>query len=223
MRTVYDRPVRRQGAYERFRQLTAEDDAYNAGRPQWAFRVALCRFVTVAARQYYQDLALTSALDRLNDAYHHLGDPTQRRTHSDFECRGVRTLEHLHSVVEDFTEHCPDATPLDQDDALIQPFYAVPAELLLGEHGPGSSFDLICWNAANCALEGIRRPYWAARPIVHAAYHRPTDTYGLVQPLTALTERYEDHPDERPAVAEEITAVLTRFLEIAPWPLDRAG
>ena len=58
---------------------------------------------------------------------------------------------------------------------------------------------------------------------MHAAYHRPADTYGLVQPLILLTERYEDRPDGRPGIAEEITAVLTRFLEVAPWPLDRQG
>ncbi len=38
------------------------------------------------------------------------------------------------------------------------------ARTVLGELGPESPFDLICWNAANCLVEGVRRPYWAARP-----------------------------------------------------------
>lgn len=95
----------------------------------------------------------------------------------------------------------------------------MPPQVLLGELGPNSSFDLLCWNAANSLVEGVKRPYFAARPVVHAAYHRPADPYGLVPPLTELTERYEDEPDRRTETAEEITAVLTRLLEVAPWPV----
>ena len=94
----------------------------------------------------------------------------------------------------------------------------VPPTIVLGEDGADSPFDLICWNAAHSLVEGVRRPYRAARPVVDAAYFRPADTYGLGRPLTALCERYVDAPDERPAVADEIIAVLTRFLDVAPWP-----
>jgi hypothetical protein len=43
-------------------------------------------------------------------------------------------------------------------------------------------------------------------------------TGDIVSPLTELAERYEDFPEHRAETAEEITAVLMRFLDAAPWP-----
>ena len=149
-----------------------------------------------------------------------LRDPAQLRTHTDFEHRCVTTLDRLHPLIDGFSERHPDADPLDVDDAIRDHLVSVPPLVVLGEHRPESNFDLICWNAANCLAEGIRSPFRAAYPIVHAAYHRPADPFGLVPPLKTLTERYIDHPDDRDAVADDIAAVLTRFLEVAPWPRD---
>lgn len=217
---AFDRPTRPLGVLERFRALIADDRRYADGRPELRLRIALTDFLHVAARQRYQDLPVGAALDQFYAAYFALREPGQRHTGSDFERRSIDCVRQLHPVVDGYEERHPDTDPLDTEDGLRRLFVDVPPQVVLGELRSNSSFDLICWNAANSLIEGVKRPYFAARPIVHAAYHRPTDTYGLVTPLASLTERYEDRPDDRPAVAEEITAVLARFLEVAPWPLD---
>jgi hypothetical protein len=212
--------VRPAGVLQRFRGLVAEDARHVDAHPELRLRTELTRFVHVAARQWYADLPLSSAMDSLWTTAGYLYDPTQLRTETDFESRSVDCLQQLRRAVEEFTSRHPDATPIEVDDSLLGPFVHVPPTVLLGGEGPDSHFDLICWNAANSLLEGIRRPYWAAQPVVHAGYHRPADVYGLLPALAPLTERYEDYPDEREETAEEIAAVLTRFLDVAPWPLD---
>jgi hypothetical protein len=159
-------------------------------------------------------------VDRFWTTWFALREPEQHLTHSDFEDRSIACVRQLHPMIDECSEGHPAADPLDVDDGLRRLFVDVPLQVVLGELGSNSSFDLICWNAANSLAEGVKRPYFAARPIVHAAYHRPADPYDLVRPLTELTERYEDHPERRADTAEEISAVLTRFLEVAPWPLD---
>jgi hypothetical protein len=210
--------MRPAGVVQRFRALVADENARVRAHPELEFRIALDDFIVAAARQYYRDLPVPLAVEQFWTAFVGLGDPAQLRTHTDFEDRCVDALRRLHPLVDGFADRRPEADPLDVDDAIRAHLVSVPPSAVLGEYLPGSSFDLLCWNAANCLAEGIRPPYRAARPVVHAAYHRPADPYGLVAPLSALTERYEDHPDDRPAVAAEITAVLTHFLEVAPWP-----
>lgn len=214
-----DPPTRPLGVVERLRALVADDRNYRNERPELRCRVELADFLVLSARQRWSDLPIGDTLDQFYEAYFALRDPGQWRSHSEFEGRCVDCVQQLHQAVDGYAERHPEVDPLDVDDAVRRFFVDVPPQVVLGELGPNSSFDLICWNAANSLVEGVKRPYFAARPIVHASYHKPADPYGIVAPLTELTERYEDHPDDRPDTAEEITAVLTQFLEVAPWPL----
>jgi hypothetical protein len=43
--------------------------------------------------------------------------------------------------------------------------------------------------------------------------------FGLIEPMTVLTERYEDVPEDREATAAEIVQALDAFRAAAPWPL----
>jgi len=217
---VSDRPTRPPGVIERFRELTADDRNHARRHPELRLRLEVADFVVLSARQRYRDVALDRTADQFWTAWFALREPDQHLTHTDFEDRSIACLRRLHPLIDGYAERHPDADPLDVDDGLRRLFVDVPPQVLLGELGPNSSFDLLCWNAANSVAEGVKRPYFAARPVVHAAYHHPADPFGIVAPLTELAERYEDCPDDRPAIAEEITAVLTRFLEVAPWPLD---
>ncbi len=216
-----DGPTRPPDVLERFRRLTAENREHVHAHPELALRVELSWFITSAARQRHQDLPVSATLDQFYAAYFALREPGQRRTGSDFEKRCIDTVQRPHPLVDDYAERNPEAGPPDVADAVQDYFVRVPPATVLGETGPESNFGLICWNAAHVLVEGIVRPCWAARPVVHAGYRRPADVYGFLPALAPLTERYEDHPDGRPAAAEEITGVLTRFLEVAPWPLDR--
>ena len=213
-----DHPTRPLGVLERFRALVAEDRRYEEGHPELRLGIALTDFLYLSGRQRYQDLPVGATLDQFYAAYFALREPGQRRTHSDFENRSIDSVQRLHPLIDGYAERHPGADPLDVDDALRRLLVDIPPKVVLGELGPGSSFDLICWNAANSLVEGVKRPYNTARRIVHTAYHRPADPFGLVPPLTTLTERYEDFPESRPETAEEITDVLMRFLDVAPWP-----
>ena len=216
---VSDRPTRPLGVVERFRQLTAENRNYVRAHPELRLRLEVADFLVLSARQRYQDLAFDTTVNQFWTAWFALREPEQHLTHSDFEDRSIACVRQLHPLIDGYAERHPAADPLDVEDGLRRLLVDVPPQVVLGELGSNSSFDLICWNAANSVVEGIKRPYFAGRPIVHAACHRPADPFGVVPPLVELTERYEDHPDDRSAVAEEITAVLTRFLEVAPWPV----
>ena len=213
-----DRPTRPLGVVERFRELTADDRDHSRAHPELHLRIELTAFMVVSARQRYQDLPLGTTIDQFYTTWFALREPAQRRTHSEFENRSIECVRRLHPLVDGYAERNPDADPLDVDDALRRLFVDVPPQVVLGELGPNSSFDLICWNAANSLAEGVKRPYFAARPVVHAAYHRPADPYELLPQLSPLAERYEDHPESRAETADEITAVLLRFLDVAPWP-----
>lgn len=48
-------------------------------------------------------------------------------------------------------------------------------------------------------------------------FHRPDDPFGLITPLEDLATRYEDQPDQRREIAEEIETVLAGFRARAPW------
>ena len=213
-----DRPTRPRGVVERFRALVADDRNYASSHPELRLRIALTEFLTLSARQRYSDLPIGATLDRFYAAHFALREEGQRRTGSDFEKRSIDCVRQLHPMVDGYAERHPDAEPLDVDEGVRRLFVEVPPQVMLGEGGPDSSFDLICWNAANSLAEGVKRPYFAARPVAHAAYHRPADRYGLAPPLIRLTERYEDDPELRVETAAEITIVLMRFLDAAPWP-----
>lgn len=51
-------------------------------------------------------------------------------------------------------------------------------------------------------------------------FHDPVDTDDLIGPMSELAVRYEDHPDDRVGIGEEIGAVVAAYLGRAPWPLD---
>lgn len=60
--------------------------------------------------------------------------------------------------------------------------------------------------------DGIVSPYRAASMITYVGYHEPAEEPDLLAAMQELRERFEDFPDSRPAVAVEITAVLSAWL-----------
>jgi hypothetical protein len=167
-------------------------------------------------------------VSRTLDAYHEvvlsLDDPAQVRTHTDFEERCIVCIEQLRPQILDLATIAGSLT-LEEEDAVCEPLLRIPPMALLGEVDDRCYFHMICWNDANCVAEGVVEPYWAARGIANMGFFEPDDPYGLVEPLTALAERYEDYPAQREVVAAEITTLLTAYLTRGPWPKGplRAG
>lgn len=210
--------MRPAGVLQRFREVRQSEWDHVFAHPENAFRARLMSFVDLCGRLRFFDLPDRAVLLEFREAYALVDDPTQRRTDTGFEHRSIECLRRLHHVVGEYVAGLPDTASVLEEDRLHEPLVTVPPSVLLGSAGREQSFEMVCWNNANCLVEGITTPWLAARGIAHIGYHQPADAYGLVSPLTALTERYEDHPESRAESAEEITAVLTRFLDVAPWP-----
>lgn len=90
---------------------------------------------------------------------------------------------------------------------------------LLGEVNTECYFHLVCWNEAKSLIEGVQTPYRAARQIANMGFHNPADPYSLIEPLTDLAVRYEDYPDERGEIGEEIAALLAAYITFVPWSM----
>jgi hypothetical protein len=178
----------------------------------------LMTFLNLTGRLCFHDLPERAVLLAFRAAYGMVDDTSQRRTGSEFERRSIECLRQLYPLVGDYAAGLPDNASVEVEDALHEPLVTVPAVVLLGEAGPEQSFRLVCRNTAGCLAEGIGTPYLAARTIANMGHHDRTgqlDAYGVVAPLTELAERCEDHPDQRVAAAEEISATLLAFLETA--------
>lgn len=150
-----------------------------------------------------------------------LTDPTQLRTHSDFERRCLALVERLRPEVASLLPRI-DAVSLVELHAVEPVLVDLAPRMILGDTGPDRYFDLICWNQANALAEDVQRPYWAATGISRESVYHPADRFGLVEPMTELRIRYEDEPERRDDTARDIMTVLDAFLTAAPWPLPEA-
>ena len=179
-----------------------------------ALRVQLTAFVDVSARLWFGDHGPGVVLRRFDAVVASLDDPGQMRTGSDFEARCLAVVYELRPVVGGLSR-----ASLDAQDSVLDVLVTVPPLTILGDSGPESHFDLVCWNEANSLAENVQRPYLAARHIASEDVHAPADRFGLIRSMTELAERYEDRPDERAAVAVEIARELDAFRARAPWPI----
>jgi hypothetical protein len=179
-----------------------------------ALRVRLTEFVDLTARLWFGDHGPGVVLRSFDSVVGLLDDPTQMRTGSDFENRCLAAVQELRPLVVGLS-----AASLDAQDSVLDVLTQIPPLTILGDGGPESHFDLVCWNEANSLAEKVQRPYLAARHIASEDFHAPADRFGLVALMTELAERYEDRPDERAATAVEIAAELDAFRLRAPWPI----
>ena len=160
---------------------------------------------------------MARTLDAYCDVILSLNDPAQVRTHTDFEERCIVCIEQLRPEIADLARFA-DSLTIEEEDAVCEPLLRIPPMALLGELNDQCYFHMACWNDANCVTEEVLEPYWAARGIANMGFFEPDDPYGLVTPLTALAEQYEDYPAKREKVAAEITTLLTTYLTRTPWP-----
>lgn len=144
--------------------------------------------------------------------------PDQTRTGSDFERRCLSCFERLRPMLEPLVGRTEEAT----SDELVRVFASAGEAVqweLLGETSADPSFDVVCWNEANCVAESVQRPYLAASLIRLEGGHAPLDRFGLVASMTELATRYEEVPQTRDETAAEIVRALDGFRARAPWPV----
>ena len=213
-RTRYDPLMRPPGVRERVRELGIAERRLVESWTDRALRVRLTEFVDLSARLWFGDHGVGVVLRCFDSVVELLGEPEQMRTGSDFEARCLEAVRELRPVVGGLS-----GASLDAQDGVLDVLTQIPPLLILGDAGPESHFDLVCWNEANSLAEGVQRPYLAARHIASEDVHAPGDPFGLLPPMVQLAERYEDRPDERAAVAGEIARVLDAFRARAPWPI----
>jgi hypothetical protein len=210
--------MRPPGVQHRIRQLL--DDEWNDvhSRPERALRVNLTDFIGLCARLWYSDQPVITVLRKYRAAWQHVDDPRQVRTGTDFERRSIACLRELRPEVGYLADHA-EALSFDEQGTAVEPLLRIPPGVVLGEVGPDSYYHLACWNEANALMEGVQTPYRAARRVINMKIHQPPDVYELIPRLTELVERYEDEPDVRGATGEVIVAVLSDYVERAPWPV----
>jgi hypothetical protein len=217
VRTGYDGVVRPEGVYQRFLELREEREKRARRHPEYRLRSTLASFISLCGRRWYADHPVSRTLDAYYDVILSLDDPGQVRTHSDFEERCIVCIEQLRPEVLDFAKIASSLT-FEEEDAADEPLLRIPPMVLLGEVDEQCYFHMVCWNDANCVVEEVVEPYWAARGIANMGFFEPDDPYEMVGPCTALAERYEDFPPERDATAAKITDLLTTYLTKVPWP-----
>lgn len=186
-------------------------------RPEHLLRVNLMSFINLSARLWYSDHPATTVLKRYKEVCAYRDDPAQTMTHSDFENKSLACVEQLHPEIGGITEKAIEDITFDEQEAVREPLLRIPPMAVLGQTGPEYYFHLVCWNEANSLIEGFQTPYRAARQIANMGFHQPADPFGLIDPLTDLAMRYEDYPDERGDLADEITAVFSGYVRRAPW------
>lgn len=209
--------MRPPGVRRRVTELLDSEWNYVHSRHEHLLRVHVASFVNLCARLWYSDHPATTVLTRYQEVCAYRGDMTQLMTHSDFEDKSFACVDQLYAEIGWVTARPIEDIAFDEQEGARGPLLRVPPMVLLGEAGPESYFHLVCWNEANSLIEGFETPYRAARQISNMGFHHPADPFGLVDPLAELAMRYEDCPEEREEVAEEINAALSAFLARAPW------
>jgi hypothetical protein len=179
--------------------------------------VHVTSFVNLCARQWHHDHPMTTVLRRYREILALLDDPRQLRTGSDFETRSLACVGQLRPHISDLAER--DDVTFEEEERAREPLLWILPMTILGEASPSWPFNLLCWNEANSLAEGVQTPYRAARHIANEAFHAPDDPFGLIAPMTALAERYEDHPSSRETAAAEVRSALSVFVGQAPWPV----
>jgi hypothetical protein len=211
--------MRPPGVRQRVQDVARHEFDLAESRPAWRLRVRLMTLIDLCARLYFDDHPVSVVLKCYREVDDLLVEPGQARTGTDFETRCLRCVDALRPVIGAMAARPIEEIPFDEQDAVAADLVSIPPEVVLGRAGPGSQFELVCWNQANAVAEDVQRPYRAARAIAAEGFHDPVDVFGLVEPMTALTERYEDQPHDRAATAAEIVRVLGEYRAVAPWPV----
>jgi hypothetical protein len=204
-----DAMTRRHPALAHIYALQDEERQRRGARPDLSLRHAVVDLVSGCATQYYADHALSEDLERLDRARGLLHTDDQYRVGSRFETVCLDAVEQLIDAASPRRERTND---LDVHDDLRRVVVDVPARVILGRNDEEAPGDLLCWNEANCLLEGVTGTYRCASAISVLGFLGASDRYRVVDPLIDLRRRYEADPKARPELDVEIREVSSTFV-----------
>ncbi|SDC97366.1 hypothetical protein [Actinokineospora iranica] len=204
------------GVAQRIRQLHEDGEEHARAHPEQALRRALTEFIHGCALLGYGGEGASAVIEAYRTVLAHWDDPAQRRTGSELEKASFACVtalrEPLAEQAEDPRRHAT------RDDEIAGPVLSrVPPRTLVGRDG--AYFPMACFNAAGSCLDGVVTPYHATSLIAAVGHYDPPEERDLLDAMRALRVRYEDEPDARPAIADEITRRLrTWLLTSVPGP-----
>lgn len=180
-------------------------------------RNGLAALVTASGTQGFADHAFASDLDLLDEVSVWVDDARQWRSGTEFERRSLAYLYDFRAKLGATRSRTGGSLSFDDEEVLREETLVDVRRALLGDDG-ADFFELVCWNEANSVAEGVRRPYIAASAISSMALHDPNDRYDLIPPLAEARIQYEDQPESRAEVNDEITNRLADYASRAGWP-----
>lgn len=205
--------MRPAGVRQRIDELRVGEQHHAQAHPELDLQRALTCFVHGCALLAFDDVGASSVVETYRTVLAYLDDPTQARTHSPWEQAGLGCVDRLRGpLAEVAAEPQRHAT---RDDEIARPvLLRVPPTLLVGDDTRDAYFRMACRNAAGSCLDGVITPYHAAALICAVGYFEPTVQRDLFETMRTLRTSYEDHPDNRAALDEQITHRLRAVLQV---------
>lgn len=209
--------MRPAGVRQRIQELRDQEQEQVRVRPQLALRRELTDFIHGCALLSYGDVSGSGLIEPYRKVLALWNEPTQHRTGGRFERMIFDCIEQLR-VCEPLAEVAanPQRHAVRDDDAAESVFARIPPSVLVGRDTPDAHFPLACLNAAGSLLDDVITSYRASLLITSVGYFEPTEEPELLAAMENLRVRYEDHPQSRLVVGDDITRELRTWFEAVP-------
>jgi hypothetical protein len=204
--------MRPAGVGQRLQQLREDEQRHARAHPEQTLHRALTWFVHGCALLAYDDEGASSVVETYRTVLEHLDDTTQQRTHSAWEracldC-AARLRGPLAEVAADPQRHAT------RDEEIAGPvLLRVPPRAFVGRDTRDAYFPMACLNAAGSCSDGVITPYHATTLVCGVGYFEPDEERDLLTAMRALRTSYEDQPDDRAGLDEQITRRLQAWLQ----------
>lgn len=200
---------------ERVQELREQEQERIRARPQLALRRGLTDFIQGCALLSYGDVSGSGLIKPYRKIIALWDEPTQHRTGSRFERMSFECIEQLR-VCEPLSEAAADPQRhAARDDAAESALAQIPPRVLVGRDTPDAHFPMSCLNAAGSLLDDVITPYRASLLITSVGYFDPVEERDLLAAMRTLRIHYEDRPQDRSALSDNITRELRAWFDTA--------
>jgi hypothetical protein len=199
--------MRPAGVRERIQQLQEDGHRHARAHPEQALQRALTWFIHGCALLAYADEGASAVVESYRSVLTCLDDPNQRRSTSRWEQAGLDCIaqlrEPLAEVAADPQRHAA------RDEEIAAPsLLRIPPTVLVGRATPDAYFPMACLNAAGSLREEAITPYRAVTLICGVGFYEPAQEHDLLTTMRTLRTRYEDRPNDRTSLDNEIRRKL---------------
>ncbi len=190
--------------HERIQQLRKRDEEHASAQPQQALRRTLTWLIHGCALLAYGE-GTSPVVETYRAALALLDDPAQQRTGSVLEHASLDCLNQLQDDANLAQAAGGPQRHATRDEELARPaLVQTPPKVLVGYATQDASFRMACFNAAGACLDGVISPHKTTALITSVGYYEPAEERDLLTAMRTLRVRYEDEPDNRATIAEEI-------------------